>query len=182
MGEIPWSLLRLGTPSLTSISKSQKWSNMTSISFKPGQGPTGPQNSPMTHPDSLWYGKRCFKILKLSSICLELLLRQSLLLNELLNYLLGDKPFQTMFYCCDHMFQLCTFSLNLFEKCVGFVLHRLVSLCHFHNSSLDGSDLLLNFALLLWPFHLLNNYKKLQLCLHNLCMLLRLLELCLQSP
>jgi hypothetical protein len=40
MGNIPQSLLRLGAPSSTSLSKSQKWSIMTNVSTKIGRGPT----------------------------------------------------------------------------------------------------------------------------------------------
>jgi hypothetical protein len=40
ISEIPRSQLRMGAPSLTAASKSQKWSNPTNVSSKLGRGPT----------------------------------------------------------------------------------------------------------------------------------------------
>jgi hypothetical protein len=118
-------------------------------SSKLGQGPTGPQNSPVTHPESLLSRKLCFEGLELVLGCLNLLFHQGLLLNELLNYFFSDNSFQALFYCGDHLFQLCALSFDLLKKCVGFILYRLKSLGHFHDFTLDGMDLLLNCALLL---------------------------------
>jgi hypothetical protein len=99
MSEIPRSLLRLGAPSSTSLSKSQKWSNTTNVLSKLGRGSIGPQHSLVTHPKSLRSGQHCFKGLNLSSSCLDLLFHQSFLLGELLNHLLSNRPFQALLHC-----------------------------------------------------------------------------------
>jgi hypothetical protein len=147
--KIPQPSLRLGAPSSTSLLKSQKWSNTTNVSSKLGQGPIGPENAPMTRPESLRSGQHCFKGLELSSSYLDLLLCQRFLLNELLNYLFCNRPFQALFHCRNHFFQLRALSFDLFKKRVGFILDQLESLCNIHDSSLDGSNLLLDCVLFL---------------------------------
>jgi hypothetical protein len=50
--------------------------------------------------------------------------------------------FEALFHCGDHLFQLCTLSLDILKKCAGFVLHWLESLGHFHDFTLNGMNLL----------------------------------------
>jgi hypothetical protein len=130
-------------------SKSQKVVKHDQGSPKLGQGPTGPQHSPVTRPESLWSGKLCFEGLELGSSCLNLLLRQSLLLDELLDDFLCDSPSKHCSTEVTTCSSLCSLSLYLLKKCAGFILYRLESLGHFHDFTLDGMDLLLNCALFL---------------------------------
>jgi hypothetical protein len=84
----------LGAPSSTTASKSEKWSNLTKISSKLGRGPTCPQHSLVIRPGSLRSGKHCFEGLELHLSGLNLLLRLILLLNELLDHILCNRPFR----------------------------------------------------------------------------------------
>ena len=85
MGDILRSLLRLGAPSLSRLSKSQKWSNMTKVLPNLGRGPTCPQHSLVTHPESLWCWKFCFERFELGSNCFNLLLCYTLFFSKFLN-------------------------------------------------------------------------------------------------
>jgi hypothetical protein len=103
----------------------KRFSNLTNISSKLGRWPTGPQHSPVTRPESLRSRKRYFKGLELRSSCLDLLLHLSLLLNELLDHLLYNRPFQALFHCHNHLVQLQALSFDLFKHRLGFILHLL---------------------------------------------------------
>jgi hypothetical protein len=59
---------------------------MTKKLPKLGQGPTGPQHSPVTHLKSLWYDQFGFECLELGPSCFDLLLFCGLLFGELLDY------------------------------------------------------------------------------------------------
>ena len=78
------------------LSKSQKWSNMTKCSLKLGQGTTGHQHSPVTHPQSLRFGQIFLKGLDLGSSCFDLSLCYCFLLCEFLNNLFTDRSFQLL--------------------------------------------------------------------------------------
>jgi hypothetical protein len=60
---------------------------------KLGQGPTCPQHSPVTRPESLWSEKFCLEHLDLGLSFFDLLQCYDLLLNELMDECIIDWPF-----------------------------------------------------------------------------------------
>jgi hypothetical protein len=117
--------LGLNTPSLTNVSKSKNGPNMTKVFSKLGLGPIGPQHSPVIHPESLRSRQCCFEGLELNSSYLDFLFHLSLLLSEILDHLLFNRPFQVLLYYCNHLVQLQALSINIFKHLAGFILHRL---------------------------------------------------------
>jgi hypothetical protein len=104
-----------GAPSLTGC-RCPKRSNMTKCSSKLGQGPTGPQHSPVTHPESLWSDHLRFECLKLGSSYFDLLQCDNLFLSELLDHCVIYWSFHALFCGDENLFKLGCLALNFSEQ------------------------------------------------------------------
>jgi hypothetical protein len=135
------------------LSKSQKWSNMTKYSSKLGQGPTGPQHSPVTHPESLWSDQFRLECLELGSSCFDLLQCDNLLLSEFLDHCVIEQSFQVLFCSDDNLFKFSSLAFKFSEQLACLLLDWLKLLGDFHHFTLQRMYLLLGCALFFEPLH-----------------------------
>jgi hypothetical protein len=126
---------------------------MTKYSSKLGQGPTGPQHSPVTHPESLRSDQFCFECVDLGSSCFDLLHSDSLLFNKFLDYCVIEWSFQVMFRSDDTLFDFSSLDFKFIEKLECLLLEWLQSLRDFHHFILQCVYLLLGCALFCKPLH-----------------------------
>jgi hypothetical protein len=126
---------------------------MTKCSSKLGQGPTGPQHSPVTHPESLWSDQFHLECLELGSSCFDLLQCDNLLLSELLDHCIIYWPFQALFCGDDNLFKLGSLAFNFSEQLACLFLDWLKSLGDFHHFTLQHVYLLLGGALFWKSLH-----------------------------
>jgi hypothetical protein len=102
----------LGAPSSTSC-RSPKIGQNDQGYPKLGQGPTGPQHSPVTRPESLWSVQFCFESLELGSSCFDLLFCCGLLLGEFQDHCVIYWSFQALFCSDDDLLKLCSLAFDL---------------------------------------------------------------------
>jgi hypothetical protein len=126
---------------------------MTKCSSKLGQGPTGPQHSPVTRPESLWSDQLHFECLELGPSYFDLLQCDNLLLSELLDHCVIYWSFHALFCGDDNLFKLDCLALNFSEQLACFLLEGLKSLRDFHHFTLQHVYLLLGGALFWKSLH-----------------------------
>jgi hypothetical protein len=129
---------------------------MTKCSAKLGQGPTGPQHSPVTCPESLWSDQLYFKCFELGPSYFNLLQCDSLLLSELLDHCVVYWSFHALFCSDDNLFNLGWLDLNFNEQLACFLLEWLKSLRDLQHFTLQHVYLLLGSALFKKSLHSLD--------------------------
>jgi hypothetical protein len=115
---------------------------MTKYSSKIGQGPTGPQHSLVTRPESLRSDQFHLE-------CFDLLQCDNLLLSKFLDYCVVYWPFYALFCGADNLFNLGCLALNFSEQVACFLLEWMNSLGDFHHFTLQHVYLLLS-GVLFW--------------------------------
>jgi hypothetical protein len=126
---------------------------MTKYSSKLGQGPTGPQHSPVTRPESLRSDQFCFECLELGSSCFDLLQCDNLLFSKFLDYCVIERSFQALFCSDDTLFEFISLAFKFSEQLACLLLEWLQSLRDFHYFTLQRVYLLLGCALFCEPLH-----------------------------
>jgi hypothetical protein len=140
-------------PSLESYRSSQKWSSMTKYSSKLGQGPIGPQHSPVTRPESLRSGQFHFECLELGSSGLDLLQCDSLLFSKFLDYCVIERSFQALFCSDGTLFKFISMAFKFGKQLTCLLLEWLQSLRNVHYFTLHCVYLFLGCELVYKPFH-----------------------------
>ena len=122
-------------------------------SSKPCQGPTGPQHSPVTRPESLRSIQFHLECLKLGSSCFDLLQWNNLLLSKFLDHCVIEWSFQSLFCSDDNLFEFSFLVFKFSEQLACLFLDWLKSLGDFHHFILQCVYLLLSCALFCKSLH-----------------------------
>jgi hypothetical protein len=140
-----------------------KWSNMTKYTSKLGQGPKGPQHSPVTHPKSRRSVQFFLKCLELGSSCFDLLQCDNLFLSKFLDHCVIEWSFQTLFCSDDNLFEFSFLVFKFRKKLACLFLDQLKPLGDFHHFTLQRMYLLQGFMLFYKPLHSFNQGQSLYL-------------------
>jgi hypothetical protein len=113
------------TPSLESCC-SPKSGQVLPSTLKLGQGPTGPQYSPVTRPESLRSDQFYFKRIDLGSISFDLLQCDNLLFSKFLDDYVIEQSFQALFCSDDTLFEFSSLAFKFREQLLSlkFRPHR----------------------------------------------------------
>jgi hypothetical protein len=130
--------------------------NMTKYSLKLGQGPIGPQHSPVTHPELLRSDQFCLECLNLGSSCFDLLQCDNLLLSKVLDHYVIEQSFQVLFCSEENLFKSSFLDFKFNKQLACPFLDWLKTLVNFHHFNLQCMYMLLGCALFCEPLHSFN--------------------------
>jgi hypothetical protein len=116
---------------------------MTKYSSKLGQGPIGPQHSPVTRPESLRSDQFRFECLELGSSGFDLLQCDSLLFSKFLDYCVIERSFQALLCGDGTLFEFSSLAFKFSEQLTCLLLEWLQSLRNVHYFTLQRVYLLL---------------------------------------